>query len=81
MEAVYHSDIASQGVFLIFSQLPGEGLGVRGNPLEWISIRNRALDEGLEPRRIKFAGARPLTPGPSPALGRGELRSIEFLGR
>jgi hypothetical protein len=31
----------------IFSQLPGEGLGVRGNPTEWIRTRNPALDEGV----------------------------------
>ncbi len=59
----------------------GEGLGVRGNPIEWISTRNLALDEGLEPCGINQPCARPLSPGPSPALGRGEPKSIEFLDR
>ncbi|MCI0722645.1 MAG: hypothetical protein L0338_27280 [Acidobacteria bacterium] len=63
----------------------GEGLGVRGNPREWISARNPALDAGLEPCGINEPCARPLTPSPplapSPALGRREPKSIEFLER
>ena len=35
----------------------------------------------LEPCRINQLRDRPLTPGPSPALGRGEPMSIEFLER
>ena len=56
---------------------------MRGNPIEWISTRNPALDEGLDPCRINQPCARPLTPGlfSSPALGRGEPKSIEFLER
>jgi len=82
METVYHSDIASQGLFsIIFSQLPGEGVGVRGNPIAGISTLNPALDEGLGSLQDQSAACSPPHPWPLSRVGVRELKSIEFLER
>jgi hypothetical protein len=68
------------------SPLPnaGEGVGgegwVRGIPMACVGTRNPALDVHWGALQFNQPCARPLTPGPSPALGRGELKSIVFPG-
>ena len=48
------------------------GWGVRGDTSLLINSRNSALDQGLKCLRDLSLCARPLTPNPSPALGRGD---------
>jgi hypothetical protein len=57
----------------------GEGLGVRGIPLCRINPRNLALDGCRETLARTSSRARPLTPDPAPALGRGGPNSFWVL--
>ena len=54
----------------------GEGLGVRGIPIEMISTRNAAPGSGLNPSRINQLCASPSPLTPLPRWGEGNRRRL-----